>query len=140
MPGGGLALLVASEAVAKEVAKHKGEKDHDLVTGMRVVQSALEEPARQIAHNAGREGSVIVEEIRKQDFKVGYNAADHQYVDMFEAGIVDPKMVTRSALQNAASIAAIMLTTEAIVTDKPEEKDHASAPDMSGMGGMGGMM
>ncbi|HLD25923.1 MAG TPA: TCP-1/cpn60 chaperonin family protein, partial [Candidatus Andersenbacteria bacterium] len=100
-------------------------------------QRALEEPIRQIATNAGREGSVIVEEIRKQDFKVGYDAQGHVYVDMFEAGIVDPKMVTRSALQNAASIASIMLTTEAIVTDVPEpKKETPHMPDMSGMGGM----
>ena len=94
-------------------------------------------PARQIAVNAGREGSVVVEEIRKQGFKVGYDAQMHTYVDMFEAGIVDPKMVTRSALQNAASIASIMLTTEATVTDLPEEKKSAGGPpDMGGMGMM----
>jgi chaperonin GroEL len=141
VPGGGLALLKAAEKIGKEVVteeeKH-GEGQRDFVTGMRIVQRALEEPVRQIAHNAGREGSVIVEEIRKQDFKVGYDAQNHAYVDMFEAGIVDPKMVTRSALQNAASIASIMLTTEAVVTDLPEEKKdgHGGPPDMGGMGGM----
>ncbi|OGY41814.1 MAG: chaperonin GroL, partial [Candidatus Andersenbacteria bacterium RIFCSPLOWO2_12_FULL_45_8] len=115
VPGGGLALLVAAEKVAEEIKKEeeKGQEEaqRDFVTGMRLVMKALEEPARQIALNAGREGSVIVEEIRKQGFKVGYDAQNHVYVDMFEAGIVDPKMVTRSALQNAASIASIMLTT-----------------------------
>lgn len=141
VPGGGLALLRASHDLQAETTKleNKGELPRDMITGMQLVRRALEEPTRQIAFNAGREGSVIVEEIRKHDFKVGYNAADHTYVDMFEAGIVDPKMVTRSALQNAASIASIMLTTEAIVTDLPEEKgkhDHAAG----GMGGMGGMM
>ncbi|MAF81044.1 chaperonin GroEL [bacterium] len=142
VPGGGLALLVASEAVAKAIASAKSEADQDVVTGMKIVFEALHEPTRQIAFNAGQEGSVVVEEIRKQDFKLGYNATDHTYVDMFEAGIVDPKMVTRSALQNAASIASIMLTTEAIVTDIPEEKGAAPAmPDMGGMGGgMPGMM
>jgi len=140
VPGGGLALLVAAEAVDTEVAKHKGrDEDHDLVTGMKIVAEALREPVKQIAANAGREGSVVAEEIRKQDYKVGYNADSHTYVDMFEAGIVDPKMVTRSALQNAASIASIMLTTEAIVTDIPEDKKEA-APAMPDMGGMGGMM
>jgi len=138
VPGGGLALLVASEAVAKAIAEAKGEKDHDVVTGMKIVREALLEPTRQIAFNAGQEGSVIVEKIREQGFKLGYNAADGTYVDMFEAGIVDPKMVTRSALQNAASIASIMLTTEAIVTDVPEEK--SATPPMPDMGGMGGGM
>ncbi|MBI3256142.1 MAG: chaperonin GroEL, partial [Candidatus Andersenbacteria bacterium] len=136
--GGGLALLKAAHDLHAEIEKMEGKKgiDRDVITGMRLVMRALEEPARQIAFNAGKEGSVIVEEIRKQNFKVGYNAADHTYVDMFEAGIVDPKMVTRSALQNAASIASIMLTTEAVVTDKPEEKK-----DMPAMGGgMGGGM
>jgi chaperonin GroEL len=140
VPGGGLALLRAAEAIGKEVVKEedkRGEAQRDFVTGMRLVQRALEEPVRQIAINAGREGSVVVEEIRKQDFKVGYDAQNHTYVDMFEAGIVDPKMVTRSALQNAASIASIMLTTEATVTDLPEEKKGpAGPPDMGGMGMM----
>lgn len=140
VPGGGLALLVAAEAVAKATASHKSEADHDFVTGMTIVQKSLAAPARQIAINAGREGSVVVEEVRRQDYKIGYNAADHTFVDMFEAGIVDPKMVTRSALQNAASIASIMLTTEAIVTDMPEEKKGGmpggGMPDMGGMGMM----
>lgn len=145
VPGGGLALLVAAEKVAEEIKKEeeKGQEEaqRDFVTGMRLVMKSLEEPVRQIALNAGREGSVIVEEIRKQDFKVGYDAQNHVYVDMFEAGIVDPKMVTRSALQNAASIASIMLTTEAIITDAPEEKkEMGGGHDMGGMGGMGGMM
>ena len=147
VPGGGLALLVAAQKVAGEIKKEE-EKSHqetrsDYVTGMRLVMRALEEPVRQIASNAGKEGSVIVAEIRNQDNKVGYDAQNHVYIDMFEAGIVDPKMVTRSALQNAASIASIMLTTEAIVSDAPEDKKEAAAPampDMGGMGGMGGMM
>lgn len=140
VPGGGLALLVAAEAVAKAVADRKADGDPDFVTGMNIVQRSLAEPARQIAINAGREGSVVVEEVRRHDYTVGYDAAEHTYVDMFEAGIVDPKMVTRSALQNAASIASIMLTTEAIVTDLPEEKKAGMGgggmPDMGGMGMM----
>ena len=139
VPGGGLALLKAAAALAKEIEKEENKKaTPDFVTGMRIVMRSLEEPARQIALNAGREGSVIVEEVRKNDFKLGYNAADNTYVDMFEAGIIDPKMVTRSALQNAASIASIMLTTEAMVTDIPEEKKPAmgGGPDMGGMGMM----
>ena len=138
--GGGLALLQTAHDLHQEIEKMEGKKglDRDVITGMRLVMRALEEPARQIAFNAGKEGSVIVEEVRKQNFKVGYNAADHTYVDMFEAGIVDPKMVTRSALQNAASIASIMLTTEAVVTDKPEPKKDMGMPAGGGMGG--GMM
>lgn len=144
VPGGGLALLIAAGALEKEIDKlenKKGMQDRDLLTGMQLVHRALEEPARQIANNAGREGSVVIEEVRKNGYKMGYNAADGTYVDMFEAGIVDPKMVTRSALQNAASIAAIMLTTEAMVAELPEEKNEAGgmgagAPGMGGMGMM----
>ncbi len=139
--GGGLALLIAARQLDKAIDKEEGKRgasNRDIVTGMQLVMRALEEPARQIALNAGREGSVIIEEVRKQGFKVGYNAADHTYVDMFEAGIVDPKMVTRSALQNAASIAAIMLTTEALVAELPEEKP-ANAAGMGGGGMPGGM-
>ncbi len=139
--GGGLALLIAAHKLDKEINRvenEEGMKNRDLVTGMQLVMRALEEPARQIAFNAGREGSVIIEETRKQGFKVGYDAAEHVYTDMFEAGIVDPKMVTRSALQNAASIASIMLTTEAVVAELPEEKHEA--PAGGGMGGMSGMM
>lgn len=139
VPGGGLALLVAAEKVTQAIAAEEDKKGNpDYITGMRIIARALEEPTRQIALNAGREGSVIVEEIRKQNHKVGYNAQDNTYVDMFEAGIIDPKMVTRSALQNAASIASIMLTTEAVITDIPEEKKDkmGGAPDMGGMGMM----
>ncbi len=140
--GGGLALLVASHKLSSaidEAENKEGVANRDQITGMQLVMRALEEPARQIAVNAGKEGSVIVEEIKRQGFKLGYNAAEHTYVDMFEAGIVDPKKVTRSALQNAASIASIMLTTEAVVSELPEEKKDAAA-GMGGMpGGMGGM-
>ncbi|HLC49391.1 MAG TPA: chaperonin GroEL [Candidatus Andersenbacteria bacterium] len=141
--GGGLALLIAADALNAEidaVENKEGVVNRDHLTGMQLVMRALEEPARQIALNAGKEGSVIVEEVKRHDFKLGYNAADHTYVDMFEAGIVDPKKVTRSALQNASSIAAIMLTTEAIVAELPEEKkDHAPSGMGGGMGGMGMM-
>lgn len=140
--GGGLALLIAADALSKEIDKaenKEGVVNRDYLTGMQLVMRALEEPARQIALNAGKEGSVIVEEIKRHNFKLGYNAAEHTYVDMFEAGIVDPKKVTRSAMQNASSISAIMLTTEAIVAELPEEKkEHAPAGMGGGMGGMGG--
>lgn len=139
--GGGLALLIAASELEKEIDKlesQKGMMDRDKLTGMQIVCRALEEPARQIAFNAGREGSVVIEEVKRHDYKVGYDAAKHAYVDMFEAGIVDPKMVTRSALENAASIASIMLTTEALVAELPEEKKtNQSSP---GMGGDMGMM
>ncbi len=137
--GGGLALLIAAQALKSEIdalENKEGLVNRDHLTGMHLVMRALEEPARQIAVNAGKEGSVIVEEVKRHDFKLGYNAAEHTYVDMFEAGIVDPKKVTRSALQNASSISAIMLTTEAIVAELPEEKKESPA----GMGGMGGGM
>lgn len=141
--GGGLALLTAAHKLAIEIDKlenEKGIKNRDMITGMHLVLRALEEPTRQITFNAGKEGSVIVEEIRKQDFKLGYNAADDTYVDMFEAGIIDPKMVTRSALQNAASISSIMLTTEALVAELPKKDDGPAMPPMGGMGGGMGMM
>ncbi len=149
VPGGGLSLLIASHELESEIDKveqEKGVKSRDYITGMQLVMRALEAPVRQIADNAGKEGAVVLEEIRRQDYKVGFNAADGSYVNMVEAGIIDPKMVTRSALQNAASIASIMLTTEALVGELPEEKDDgaaaaaAAAAGMGGMGGMGGMM
>lgn len=104
---------------------------------MKIVLKALEAPIRQIAENAGLEGSVIVEKIKHAETGVGYNAATDEWVNMIEAGIVDPTKVTRSALQNAASVAAMFLTTEAVVADIPEETPAGG--DM-GMGGMPGMM
>ncbi|AIF42409.1 MULTISPECIES: chaperonin GroEL [Virgibacillus] len=111
-------------------------------TGASIVRRAMEEPVRQIAHNAGQEGSIIVERLKGEKVGVGYNAATGEWVNMIEAGIVDPTKVTRSALQNAASVAAMFLTTEAVVADLPEEDGAAGGgmPDMGGMGGMGGMM
>jgi chaperonin GroEL len=109
-----------------------GLKD-DQATGVNIVRKSLEEPVRQICLNAGKEGSVIIEEIRKAKPGMGYDALNDKFVNMFEAGIVDPAKVTRSALQNAASIAAMVLTTEAMVTEVPEEKRGG------GGGGMGGM-
>ena len=125
--GGGTVLLNAQ----KKLDGGLGLKD-DQATGVNIVRKALEEPVRQICLNAGKEGSVIVEEIRKGKPGFGYDALNDKYVNMFEAGIVDPAKVTRSALQNAASIAAMVLTTEAMVTEVPEEK-------RGGGGGMGGM-
>ncbi|WP_100012586.1 chaperonin GroEL [Lentibacillus sediminis] len=132
--GGGTALV----NVYKNVQELALEGDE--ATGASIVLRALEEPVRQIAHNAGLEGSIIVERLKGEAIGVGYNAATGEWVNMVEAGIVDPTKVTRSALQNAGSVAAMFLTTEAVVADKPEENEGGGAPDMGGMGGMGGMM
>src|SRR5690606_11125172 len=100
---------------------------------------ALEEPVRLIAHNSGIEGSVIVDQLKREEVGVGYNALTGEWVNMIQSGIVDPAKVTRSALQNAASVAALFLTTEAVVADKPEE-EKANNPDVGATGRMGGMM
>src|SRR5690625_572641 len=132
--GGGTALV----SVHKKVSEIEAEGD--IKTGVNIVLKALEAPLRQIVENAGVEGSVIVEKLKTQEAGVGYNAATDEWVNMVEAGIVDPTKVTRSALQNAGSVAAMFLTTEAVVADIPEE-NGGGAPDMGGMGGgMPGMM
>ena len=110
------------------------------MVGVDIVRNALVEPLKQIANNAGKEGAVVVEKVRNLKAGEGYNALDDEYVDMVKAGIVDPVKVTRSALQNAASIAGMVLTTETMVTDKPEKDSGGGMPDMGGMGGMGGGM
>lgn len=133
--GGGTALV----NVFNKVSAIEG--DGDVATGVKIVLRALEEPVRQIAQNAGLEGSVIVDRLKKEEVGIGFNAANGKWVNMIDAGIVDPTKVTRYALQNAASVAAMLLTTEAVVADKPEENaGGAGMPDMGGMGGMGGMM
>ena len=114
------------------------EATGDVQTGINLVKRAVEEPLRQIAYNAGLEGSVVVEKVKNTDAGIGFNALTEEYIDMVKAGIVDPAKVTRSALQNAASIASLVLTTETIVADKVEE--NAAVPAMPPMGGMGGMM
>ena len=114
------------------------EATGDVQTGINLVKRAVEEPLRQIAYNAGLEGSVVVEKVKNTEAGVGFNALTEEYIDMVKAGIVDPAKVTRSALQNAASIASLVLTTETIVADKVEE--NAAAPAMPPMGVMGGMM
>lgn len=132
--GGGTALLQVQPALAK--IKATGDEK----TGVEIVKRAIEEPVRQIAYNAGLEGAVIVDTIKRSRKGYGFNALTEEYVDMIEAGIVDPTKVTRSALQNAASIAAMVLTTESIVADKPA-KEGAAMPAMPPMGGgMPGMM
>ncbi|MGG4455399.1 MULTISPECIES: chaperonin GroEL [Brevibacillus] len=134
VPGGGTTLINAIKAV--EGVKVDGEE----AVGVQIVLRSLEEPVRQIAANAGLEGSVIVERLKKEAVGIGFNAATEEYVNMLEAGIVDAAKVTRSALSNAASVAAMFLTTEAVIADKPEEnKAPMGMPDMGGMGGMGMM-
>jgi chaperonin GroEL len=132
--GGGVALLNVYNKVAEIQA------EGDVATGINIVLRAIEEPVRTIAHNAGLEGSVIVDRLKREAVGTGFNAATGEWVNMIDAGIVDPTKVTRSALQNAASVAAMFLTTEAVVADKPEPAGQGGMPDMSGMGGMGGMM
>ena len=131
--GGGTAVVNVINKVAEAESKETG----DVATGVRIVLRALEEPVRQIAENAGYEGSVIVDRLKKEELGIGFNAATGEWVNMLEAGIVDPTKVTRSALQNAASVAALLLTTEAVVADKPEPATpQAPAMDPSMMGGM----
>jgi len=131
VPGGGVALLWAQKKLDGLKIK-----DHDAQIGVDIVRRAIEEPTRQIAGNAGKEGSIVVERVReKNDLNYGYNAQDDKYEDLVKAGVIDPTKVTRSALQNAASIAGLLLTTEAVVVEKKEEE---KAPPMPG-GDMGGM-
>ena len=131
--GGGTALV---NVIGKVL---EADAEGDVATGLKIVVRALEEPIRQIAENAGYEGSVIVDRLKNVELGTGFNAANGEWVNMVEAGIVDPTKVTRSALQNAASVAALLLTTEAVVADKPEPAG-AAAPAMDPSMGMGGMM
>ncbi|MER1987873.1 MAG: chaperonin GroEL [Solibacillus sp.] len=131
--GGGTALLNVYGAVEKVLETVEG----DVATGVKIILRALEEPVRQIAENAGLEGSIIVDRLKREEIGVGFNAATGEWVNMIEAGVVDPAKVTRSALQNAASVASLFLTTEAVVADIPAPA--SPMPDMGGMG-MPGMM
>ena len=138
IPGGGSSLVHAVKAIDKyEPPKTNGHTTTwaDEKIGIQIVRKALEEPLRQIAENAGFEGSVQVNNVRSKSAPFGFNAMSGEVVDMFEAGIIDPFKVTRAALQNAASIGALILTTETLVADKPEPKKE---PAMAGGGGMGG--
>ncbi|MFS0577049.1 chaperonin GroEL [Sporosarcina sp. 179-K 3D1 HS] len=130
--GGGTALVNVYSKVETLLESTEG----DVATGVRIVLRALEEPVRQIANNAGLEGSIVVDRLKREEVGIGFNAADGQWVNMMQAGIVDPTKVTRSALQNAASVAAMLLTTEAVVADLPEKNAAPMMPDMGGMGGM----
>ena len=135
--GGGVALISVLPAVADYSEKQEGDRK----TGARIILRALEEPVRQIAENAGFEGSVVVAEVKSRDKGIGFNAASEEYVDMIKEGIVDPAKVTRSAIQNAASVSSMLLTTEATVSEiKSNEPELPAMGGMNGMGGMGGMM
>ncbi|MGH8492523.1 MAG: chaperonin GroEL [Moraxellaceae bacterium] len=133
--GGGTALVRAIAALDSI----KGD-NADQVAGINILRRAMESPLRQIVTNAGAEASVVVNEVKNGKGNYGYNAANGEYGDMIALGILDPAKVTFTALQNAASVAGLMLTTEAMITDAPEDKGAPSMPDMGGMGGMGGMM
>ena len=137
VPGGGTAFIRVSKALADIKPA-----DDDEMAGVNIIRRAIEEPMRQIAHNAGFEGSIVVEKVRNGKDGFGFNAATGEYEDLFKAGVIDPKKVSRVALQNAASVSSLLLTTECAICDKPEPKPAAPAAqggDMGGMGGMGGM-
>ena len=136
VPGGGVALVRVAKKLAGTV---KGE-NQDQDVGIKVALTAMEAPLRQIVTNAGQEASVVANEVRNGSGNFGYNAGTEQYGDMIEMGILDPAKVTRSALQYAASIAGLMLTTECMIADAPKAESAAPAAPMGGMGGMPGMM
>jgi len=139
VPGGGVALVRAAKALEKWQANADGEGDPDEQIGVNIVRRALEEPLRQIVQNAGKEGAVVVERVRSEkNENIGFNAATETFEDLVKAGVIDPAKVTRTALQNAASIAGLMLTTEAMVSEIPED-DKGSPAMPGGMGGMSGM-
>jgi len=136
VPGGGVALVRSSAVLEKLKPENRDQE-----VGIEIVRRALQAPARNIAENAGAEGSVIVGKLLEgKDDNTGYNAKTNEFTDMIKAGVIDPTKVVRSALQNAASVAGLLITTEAMVAEKPEPKEPMpAAPDMGGMGGMGGM-
>jgi chaperonin GroEL len=134
IPGGGVGLLRTIPALDK--LKLEGDEK----VGVEIVKRALEEPIRHLANNAGLEGSVVVQRVKQEKTNIGYDVSQDAYVDMIDAGVIDPTKVTRSALLNAASIASLLLTTEALVTDKPEKEDKMPPMPGGGMGGMGGGM
>ena len=139
VPGGGVALIRVKSAVDKVEGANEDQK-----IGIGILKRALEEPLRQIVSNAGEEASVVLNSVADGKGNYGYNAASGEFGDMIEMGILDPTKVSRSALQNAASVAGLLLTTEAMVAELPKEEAaghaHPPMPDMGGMGGMGGMM
>ncbi len=140
VPGGGVALVRVMQSLSEKLETTKFDSDDEKI-GFRIMLDSLHIPLKQIADNAGLKGEVVVEEVKKLPITEGYDALKNEYTDMLKAGIVDPAKVTRSALENAVSVASMLLTTEAAVIDIPEKKGCSPAmPDMGGMGGMGGMM
>jgi len=139
VPGGGVALVRCVSSIDSVKVDNP-----DQATGIRIIKRAVEEPLRQIVANAGEEGSVVLNQVAANEGNYGYNASTGEYGDMIKMGILDPTKVTRIALQNAASIAGLMITTEAMVSESPDDKPPMMPPggggDMGGMGGMGGMM
>jgi chaperonin GroEL len=129
VPGGGVALLRCAAALEKV------ELTGDELVGSQIVKKSLEEPVRQLAYNAGKEGSLVAEHVRNEKGSMGYNVETDQYEDMIKSGIIDPAKVARTALQNAASVAALLLTTEALVTEIPEKEKPAPAGAGGGYGG-----
>src|SRR6202047_2050417 len=134
VPGGGVALVRALKAIQKLVGKNE-----DQTTGIKILARSIEEPLRQIVANAGEDAAVVLNRVREGKGTFGYNAATSEYGDMIELGILDPTKVTRLALQNAASVAGLLLTTEVMIAESPKEEEHAHAGGGGGMGGMGGM-
>ncbi|HME39466.1 MAG TPA: chaperonin GroEL [Steroidobacteraceae bacterium] len=134
VPGGGVALVRALKAIEKLVGKNE-----DQTTGIKILARSIEEPLRQIVSNAGEDAAVVLNRVREGKGTFGYNAATSEYGDMIEMGILDPTKVTRLALQNAASVAGLLLTTEVMVAESPKEEEHAHGGGGGGMGGMGGM-
>jgi chaperonin GroEL len=134
VPGGGVALIRAAGSLDKV------EVPDEERFGVSIVRRAIEEPLRWIAKNAGAEGSIVLDKVRSGKGAFGFNAATEEYEDLLKAGIADPTKVVRTALQNAASVASLLLTTEAMVAEKPDERPAGPAMPPGGMGGMGGMM
>jgi chaperonin GroEL len=140
VPGGGVALIRSQKSLA---GLEEGLSDEQ-AAGVSIIRRAVEEPLRRISENAGVEGSIVVDKVKQSKGAMGFNAATEVYEDLIKAGVIDPTKVVRSALQNAASVASLLLTTEALIAEKPEEKGGGGGgggmPDMGGMGGMPGMM
>jgi chaperonin GroEL len=134
VPGGGVALLRAQATLGDL----EGKLDEEQRAGLNIVRRAVEEPLRMISQNAGIDGSIVIEKVKNAKGAFGFNAATEEYEDLVKAGVIDPTKVVRSALQNAASVASLLLTTEAMIAEKPKEEGHSHG-GAGGMGGMGGM-
>jgi chaperonin GroEL len=134
VPGGGVALVRALKAIEKLAGANE-----DQTTGIKILARSIEEPLRQIVANAGEDAAVVLNRVREGKGTFGYNAASGEYGDMIELGILDPTKVTRLALQNAASVAGLLLTTEVMIAETPKDEEHAHGAPGGGMGGMGGM-